>query len=71
MHNNQYGEATFQIYCSSKLAYCISFLSDGQAYQITPGSNEYNMFLAAWKEVYGTDFSFPVYNLMAQAVIIT
>ena len=32
---------------------------DGQVYQIQPGTNEFNMFMAAWKEVYGTTFEFP------------
>ena len=60
MHNNQYGEATlFKYLVHPSLHTVYRFSPDGQAYQITPGSNEYNMFLAAWKEVYGTDFSFP------------
>ena len=60
MHNNQYGEATlFKYLVHPSLHTVYRFSPDGQAYQITPGSNEYNMFLAAWKEVYGTNFSFP------------
>lgn len=35
------------------------YAPDGQVYQIQPGTNEFNMFMAAWKEVYGTTFEFP------------
>ena len=60
MHNNQYGEATlFKYLVHPSLHTVYRFSPDGQVYQLQPGSNEFNMFMAAWKEVYGTDFSFP------------
>jgi len=60
MHNNQYGEATlFKYLVHPSLHTVYRFSPDGQVYQLQPGSNEFNMFMATWKEVYGTDFSFP------------
>ena len=45
-----------------------NFAPDGQLYQINPGTNEFNMFKAAWKEVYGTDFAFPDVNAVPATV---
>lgn len=67
MHNNQYGEATlFKYIVHPSLKTVYRFAPNGQLYQIAPGTNEYNMFLAAWKEVYGSDFSFPNMNAAPQ-----
>ena len=44
------------------------FAPDGQLYQINPGTNEFNMFKAAWKEVYGTEFAFPDVNAVPATV---
>ena len=60
MHNNQYGEATlFKYLVNPSLHTVYRYAPDGQVYQIQPGTNEFNMFMAAWKEVYGTTFEFP------------
>ena len=59
MHDNQYGETTLFKYLVHPTLHIVQrFAPDGQLYEIQPGSNEFNMFMAAWKEVYGTDFSF-------------
>ena len=60
MHNNHYGEATlFKYLVNPSLHTVYRYAPDGQVYQIQPGTNEFNMFMAAWKEVYGTTFEFP------------
>lgn len=60
MHDNQYGEVTlFKYIVHPSLHSVYRFTPDGQSYEITPGTNEYNMFLATYKEVYGVDLSFP------------
>lgn len=69
MHNNQYGEATlFKYIVHPSLHTVYRFAQDGQVYQINPGTNEFNMFKAAWKEVYGTDFAFPDVNAVPATV---
>ena len=69
MHNNQYGEATlFKYIVHPSLHTVYRFAPDGQLYQINPGTNEFNMFKAAWKEVYGTDFAFPDVNAVPATV---
>ena len=69
MHNNQYGEATlFKYIVHPSLHTVYRFAPDGQLYQINPGTNEFNMFKAAWKEVYGTEFAFPDVNAVPATV---
>jgi hypothetical protein len=69
MHNNQYGEATlFKYIVHPSLHTVYRFAPDGQLYQINPGTNEFNMFQAAWKEVYGTEFAFPDVNAVPATV---
>lgn len=69
MHNNQYGEATlFKYIVHPSLHTVYRFAPDGQLYQINPGTNEFNMFKVAWKEVYGTEFAFPDVNAVPATV---
>ena len=69
MHNNQYGEAAlFKYIVHPSLHTVYRFAPDGQLYQINPGTNEFNMFKAAWKEVYGTEFAFPDVNAVPATV---
>lgn len=60
MHDNQYGEATlFHYVVNPSLQTVYRVAPNGERYEITPGTNEYNMFLAAYREVYGKDLAFP------------
>ena len=60
MHNNQYGEVNLFKYIVHPSIKTVDRVTPaGEAYQIEPGTNEYNMFLAAWEQVYGNTFEFP------------